>query len=85
MVNNGELQEHVVPKAIEGGWLDAELRDTFPASDPLPHWAGPPRPTDDADRARRRVVRGEPVRQVEGHKDRGAPMPQALPRDMSPG
>jgi hypothetical protein len=38
----------------EGGWLDAELMDTFPASDPLPHWPGPPRPLDDADRAHRR-------------------------------
>jgi hypothetical protein len=36
----------------EGGWLDAEVRDSFPASDPLSHWAGPVRPIDEADRAR---------------------------------
>ena len=35
----------------EGGWLDAEVRDSFPASDPLSHWAGPVRPISDADRA----------------------------------
>jgi len=35
MQDNGELQEDVVSKAtLEGGGLDAELRDTFPASDP---------------------------------------------------
>jgi hypothetical protein len=36
----------------DGGWLDAEVRDSFPASDPLSHWAGPVRPISDADRAR---------------------------------
>ncbi len=61
MEDNGERQHDVVPKTIsEGGWLDAELRDTFPASDPLPHWAGPPRPLDDADRTRHQVVDRDP-------------------------
>ena len=45
-------------KAPDGGWLDAELRDSFPASDPLSHWAGPTRPTDEADRTRRHPARG---------------------------
>jgi hypothetical protein len=36
---------------IEGGWLDAEVRDSFPASDPLSHWAGPVRSISEADRA----------------------------------
>ena len=35
----------------EGGWLDAEVCDSFPASDPLSHWAGPVRPISEADRA----------------------------------
>jgi hypothetical protein len=35
----------------EGGWLDAEVRDSFPASDPLSHWAGPVRAISEADRA----------------------------------
>ena len=53
-----ELDEDVVSRReAEGGWLDAELRDSFPASDPLPHWPGPPRPLDDADRARRQPPR----------------------------
>jgi hypothetical protein len=37
----------------EGGWLDAEVRDSFPASDPLSHWAGPVRRISEADRAHR--------------------------------
>jgi hypothetical protein len=55
MQHNGEIHEDGVAKAaVGGGWLDAELRDTFPASDPLPHWAGPPRDLDEADRSHRR-------------------------------
>jgi hypothetical protein len=38
-------------ETAEGGWLDAEVRDSFPASDPLSHWAGPVRAISDADRA----------------------------------
>jgi hypothetical protein len=57
MPDEEPLQPDAAPGAVlEGGWLDAELRDTFPASDPLSHWAGPPRPLDDADRTRRRIV-----------------------------
>jgi hypothetical protein len=53
MQNNHEIHEDEVAKAAPGGgWLDAELRDTFPASDPLPHWVGPPRVLDEADRPR---------------------------------
>ncbi|HEY6474402.1 MAG TPA: hypothetical protein VIY26_16020 [Acidimicrobiales bacterium] len=48
---NGELQEDVVERRPDGlGWLDSEIRDSFPASDPLSHWAGPPRHLDEADR-----------------------------------
>ncbi len=53
---DGESQEHT-----EVGWLDAEIRDSFPASDPLSHWAGPARPTSDADRAHH--VSGDPSRE----------------------
>lgn len=53
MQDNDEIHEDEVAKAaLGGGWLDAELRDTFPASDPLPHWVGPPRVLDEADRPR---------------------------------
>jgi hypothetical protein len=34
-----------------GGWLDEEISESFPASDPLSHWAGASRPTSEADRA----------------------------------
>jgi hypothetical protein len=46
----------------EGGWLDAEVRDSFPASDPLSHWAGPVRAISDADRAHRTPAREELTR-----------------------
>jgi hypothetical protein len=85
MQDNGELQEDVVPAArLEGGWLDAELRDSFPASDPLSHWAGPPRPLDDADRTLRWVVHRHAVDQAPG-SDPGAPLPPTLPRNVSSG
>jgi hypothetical protein len=55
--DDGERQEDVIERSLaQGGWLDEEISESFPASDPLSHWAGPPRPTSEADRARRRVV-----------------------------
>ena len=49
--DNGELQEDRVERSLdEGGWLDAEISDSFPASDPLSHWAGPRREESEADR-----------------------------------
>jgi hypothetical protein len=54
---NGELQQDVVERSVAtGGWLDAELDDSFPASDPLSHWAGPRRQESEADRAHGRIV-----------------------------
>jgi hypothetical protein len=48
----GDLQQDVVERRPDGlGWLDAEISDSFPASDPLSHWAGPPRDLDEADHA----------------------------------
>ena len=65
MQDNGEIQEDRVARAAPGGgWLDDELRDTFPASDPLPHWVGPPRDLDAADRSQRGQGRGEPTHDV---------------------
>jgi hypothetical protein len=51
-LHNGGPQEDVMegfPAA--GGWLDDEISDSFPASDPLSHWAGPRRREFDAERA----------------------------------
>jgi hypothetical protein len=50
----------------ELGWLDSEISDSFPASDPLSHWAGPPH-LDEAERAHgalvlRRTVTDAPER-----------------------
>jgi hypothetical protein len=60
--DNGELPEVGNDDALaEGGWLDEEISDSFPASDPLSHWAGPPRPTSEADRARPRLVHRHPL------------------------
>ncbi len=71
MQDNGEIHEDGVAKpTLGGGWLDAELRDTFPASDPLSHWAGPTRDLDEADRSWRGRRHGEP--------------PPEFPSDRSP-
>ena len=49
---NGELQEDIVERAPGGlGWLDTEISESFPASDPLSHWAGPPGHLDEDDQA----------------------------------
>jgi hypothetical protein len=50
----GDWQEDVAERRPDGlGWLDAEISDSFPASDPLSHWAGPPRDLDEAEHANR--------------------------------
>jgi hypothetical protein len=54
----------------EGGWLDAEISDSFPASDPPSHWAGPPRRTSEADRAHGLLV---PRQAVEDAPERANP------------
>ena len=45
----------------EGGWLDAEISDSFPASDPLSHWAGPRQAESEADRSHRVAARRRAV------------------------
>jgi hypothetical protein len=41
---NGELTEDLIDRSVAAaGWLDAEIDASFPASDPLSHWAGPRR------------------------------------------
>jgi hypothetical protein len=62
-----ERQEDAMESSLaEGGWLDEEISDSFPASDPLSHWAGPPRPTSEADRARPPLVQHHPVEDAPG-------------------
>jgi RecA/RadA recombinase len=52
--DRGEPQEDTMESLHPaGGWLDAEIDDSFPASDPLSHWAGPRRRESEADRAHR--------------------------------
>jgi hypothetical protein len=65
---DGESQEDVTEGIVaSGGWLDAEISDSFPASDPLSHWAGPRQRESEADRSHRyfehgRAGEGEPER-----------------------
>lgn len=67
--HNGELQEDVMERSLAAlGWLDAEIGDSFPASDPLSHWAGPRRRDAEGERAHghvvhRRAVEDTPERQ----------------------
>jgi hypothetical protein len=57
--DDGERREEAtVGTVASGGWLDAEISDSFPASDPLSHWAGPRQRESDADRSHRHVGQG---------------------------
>jgi len=77
--HNGELQEDVMERSIAaGGWLDAEIGDSFPASDPLSHWAGPRRRESEADRAHGHVVHRRPVEDATERRDPDEPIPGTL-------
>ncbi len=82
---NGELQEDVMERSVaDGGWLDAEISDSFPASDPLSHWAGPPRRTSEADRAHGQLVHRGPVDNAPELDQPERPAPGTL-RAQAPG
>jgi hypothetical protein len=57
------------------GWLDAEIDDSFPASDPLSHWAGPRRRESEADRAHGHVVRRRSVEDAPERRHPEEPLP----------
>jgi len=77
--HNGELQEDVVERSVAiGGWLDAEIDDSFPASDPLSHWAGPRRRESEADRAHGRIVHRRGVEDVPEPQHPEEPLPGTL-------
>jgi hypothetical protein len=77
--HNGELQEDVVERSLAAGsWLDAEIDGTFPASDPLSHWAGPRRRESETDRAHGRIVHRSPVGDVPARRHTAEPLPGTL-------
>ncbi|HEY1651739.1 MAG TPA: hypothetical protein VGG09_07640 [Acidimicrobiales bacterium] len=77
--DNGELAEDVMERSrADGGWLDEEISESFPASDPLSHWAGPPRPTSEADRAHRQVLDRQPVEDTPERDHPEAPVPGTI-------
>jgi hypothetical protein len=77
--DNGELQEDVMERSVtEHGWLDAEISDSFPASDPLSHWAGPARRTSEADRAHGQLVQRESIEDAPERTHPEAPIPGTL-------
>src|SRR5579862_4652944 len=79
---NDELQEDVVERSLAApGWLDAEIGDSFPASDPLSHWAGPRRRDTEADRPHGRVVER---RAVEDAPELRRPCPPRPPTVRAP-
>jgi len=95
--DNGELQEDIVQRAAveplttEGGPAvdmslygdpDSDCEDSFPASDPPSHWAGPEDGDIDvgARPATARLVDTMPVEDVEGRPDPAAPIPGTLTR-----
>jgi hypothetical protein len=78
--DDGELQEDLMERSqADGGWLDAEISDSFPASDPLSHWAGPPRPTSEADRAHGALVHRDRVDDHPGPHHPEEPIPGTPP------
>ena len=98
--DNGELQEDVVNRAAfeplttdhhatggisSYGDPDSDGEDSFPASDPPSHWAGP-EDDDTAVGARpaTRIVDTMPVEDVEGRPDPAAPIPGTLTRPPHP-
>jgi hypothetical protein len=77
--HNGELQEDVMERSVAaGGWLDAEIGDSFPASDPLSHWAGPRRRESEAGGEHGHVVHRHPVEDTPERPLTGEPVPGTL-------
>lgn len=78
--HNGELAEDVMERYVAAeGWLDAEIDDSFPASDPLSHWAGPRRRDRETDRAHGHVVHRSPVEDAPERRHPEEPLPGTLP------
>ena len=79
--DNGKQQEDATERSnAQGGWLDEEISESFPASDPLSHWAGPPRPTSEADRAHRQVVQRPVVKDAPERDHPESPVPGTIRR-----
>lgn len=77
--HNGELQEDVMERSVAaGGWLDAEIDDSFPASDPLSHWAGPCRRENEMARSHGHVVHRRPVEDAPERRHPGEAVPGTL-------
>jgi hypothetical protein len=74
--HNGELQEDVMERSFAAdGWLDAEIDDSFPASDPLSHWAGPRRREHEVGKDHGHVVHRGPVVDAPERRHPREPMP----------
>ena len=74
--HNGELQEEVRERFVAAeDWLDAEIDASFPASDPLSHWAGPRLREHDDDRSPGHVVHRRSVEDAPGRQYPEAPKP----------
>jgi hypothetical protein len=77
--HNGELQEDVMERSlVAAGWLDAEIGDSFPASDPLSHWAGPRRREREAGKEHGHVVDRRPIEDAPERRHPGEPLPGTL-------
>lgn len=78
--HNGELQEDVMERSlVAGDWLDAEIDASFPASDPLSHWAGPRRRESETDRVHGHVIHRRPVEDAPEREHPGEAVPGTLP------
>ena len=80
--DNGELQEDVVARDhIDGGRVDEQVDDSFPASDPPSSWSGPAEGGEGAQRTRRRIVDRKPAEHPPERAHPGDPKPQTLTKD----
>lgn len=80
--DNGELQEDVVSSShIDGGRVDEQVDDSFPASDPPSNWSGPPEESEASQRTRRRMVHRRPAEHPPERTHPAEPKPQTLRKD----
>ena len=80
--DNGELQEDVVARSqIDGGRVDEQADESFPASDPPSHWSGPAEENEQSRRNRERIVDRRPAEHPPERSHPAEPRPQTLTKD----
>ena len=66
---------------IDGGRVDEQVDDSFPASDPPSNWSGPADDGEDSRRTRERMVHRRPAEHPPERSHPAEPKPQTLTKD----